>query len=155
MTHTPLILLSFLLAFALFCAGCRTTYLPPKRPFAGMYPTVMTIHEMQDMHPVKVDVQSLEAHLEEMNILSPLKNAGMTNDELQIVSRGLAQRGYAELDARRCDNCPVSLVLFGGISESTDTIRILAVVNGVQHVKSWPVASTDNSSKQDSTPAAE
>ncbi|MCQ2396358.1 MAG: hypothetical protein MJ106_01520, partial [Lentisphaeria bacterium] len=137
----------------LACASCRTAYLPSKRPFAGMYPTVMSSRELKGMHPIAIDVKTLEEHLGEMNVLKPLRDAGMTDDELQIVSRSLSQRGYAELDARRCEKCPVSLVLFAGMTDDAATLRILAFVNGTRILKDWPAASTAKSEKEPSATA--
>lgn len=140
--------------FMILCASCRTTYLPPKRPFAGMFPTVMSsVRALKDLHPVDVDVQTLEGYLCELDVWQPLADAGLSSSEMLVIVRGLSQRGYAEIDARRCENCPVRFVLFAGWPDGA-TLRIMADVNGTRTLRTWPIHSSATPSDQ-TPPTAE
>lgn len=107
---------TIILAAALFflLTGCRT-YQPPQRPVAYMYPTLMSGTQLRRLTPQNTSPADLQSYLESMELWRPLVKAGLETPELETLSRSLARRGYAELDARR-SACPVAWVAFMGIA---------------------------------------
>lgn len=99
----PRPLLLPLLCLLLLCGGCTTSpYLPPSRPVAGMFPTVVPPLCLQEAVPVPLSPGEVREHLEAENLWAPLLQAGFPQGELALLSRSLTRRGYAEIDARRC-----------------------------------------------------
>ena len=115
-------LFAMALAAALLLAGCVSKeYLPPNRPLAGMYPSVLPPSELGRFHNVQTDEAELESHLRELGLWEPLVSAGLLQTELRVVARSLARRGYGELDARRC-NSGIRWVAFVGLPKGMITI---------------------------------
>ncbi len=77
-----------------------TTVEPPSRPVGYMVPTVRTGTSLGSLAPREISSQALAICLRTNGCMEPLVNAGMLPHELEIVSRGLASKGYAEIDAR-------------------------------------------------------
>lgn len=87
----------------LLLAGCCTdAVLPPERPLAYVYPTLVPMNAIVDCVPVQLDVNAVRTVLDKSQILEELVETGLLESELEILARGLAKHGYAELDSRRC-----------------------------------------------------
>ena len=52
--------------------------------------------------PLKATPAEIKEALEKADAYNALLIAGLQQSELEIVVRGLAKHGYAEIDARRC-----------------------------------------------------
>ena len=113
-----------LLAIGWLSAGCRTPFEPPTRPIANLYPTVYPSTILGEVKPGAVPLRRLGELLQETGLLAPLTVAGMWRQELETVVRGLAHRGYAEIDARRSD-CRVRWVVFRLQTLSTGLCLVL------------------------------
>ena len=134
-------LFAMALATALLLAGgVSKEYLPPNRPLAGMYPSVLPPSELGRFHNVQTDEAELESHLRELGLWEPLVRAGLLQTELRVVARGLARRGYGELDARRC-NSGIRWVAFVGLPKGM--ITILAESDKNELVRGqWPAGAS-------------
>lgn len=86
----------------LFTVGCAT-YLPPERPVAYMYPSIVPGGVLRTLQPAQVPPEELQKMLEECHLQSALAEYGLLEMEYQTLSRGLARHGYGEIDARRCN----------------------------------------------------
>mgnify|MGYP000894287247 CR=1 FL=1 len=89
------------LLILLFCLYSCQTYLPPNYPLAGLFPTVDISQRLEDMQSCQVSEEFLKACLDDMALWQILQDAGTNYNALSLLKRGLAERGYAELDARR------------------------------------------------------
>lgn len=122
----------------LLLSSCRSTkYTPPRRPTAGMYPTLLPASELHHFTPVQLSTAELEEHLRELSFWEPLNTSHLEQSELDLVVRSLARRGYAELDSRRCD-CSVHWVVFVGYPVGRLTI-VGETADGQTTRKSWDV----------------
>lgn len=127
------------LLLLLLCAGCiHHAYLPPKRPLAGMYPTVMPASDMKHCTALEITEESLAGRLEEMELRKGLDQCGLLPQDLALLRRSLAQRGYAELDARRCQGT-ILWVAFLGYPKGSLTIAAELADHTVLR-KSWPLS---------------
>ena len=90
----------FLAAVLVALCGCYRVK-PPSRPVAYLYPTVMPMSALESCTARPATPQEVRAILEEATLLPLLEKAGLLPGDLEIMARGLAKRGYAELDARR------------------------------------------------------
>jgi len=84
----------------LFLFSCRTVQ-PPSQPVAGMYPTVDISRCLEELKAFTCTEDMLRAALQSIRVWDLLLKAGMKEEELSLVRRGLSERGYAEIDARR------------------------------------------------------
>ncbi|MFA6929182.1 MAG: hypothetical protein WCT05_02565 [Lentisphaeria bacterium] len=100
----------FVLLALLFLFSCRTVQ-PPSRPVAGFYPTVDVSRRLDDLQACTIAEQQLRDALQSMHIWELLQAAGMEDKESALICRGLGERGYAELDARRAGS-PLHWVTF-------------------------------------------
>jgi len=91
--------LGMILACLFFAACVGVT--PPQRPVAYMVPTVKSIDSLDALKPCNISAQEVSELLEKLQILNQLKASGMLDIELDVVARGLTNRGFAEIDARR------------------------------------------------------
>ena len=80
------------------CVGVR----PPKRPVAYIYPSVHTMAVISSLKPIQATMEDLRETLKRGEVYVDLMNAGLQEMDLDIVLRGLAKHGYAEIDARQC-----------------------------------------------------
>lgn len=80
--------------------GCRTVQ-PPKRPVANLFPTLIPMSSLESLQPHPATREQIAGLLEQVGCLSLLRQAGMLDTELGVMARGISQRGYAEIDARR------------------------------------------------------
>ena len=97
-----ILVLSLLLAS---CVGVKA----PNRPLAYLYPTTRPMAELGSLTPVKTTQEAVIALLEKEGLYADLKRAGLEDMELETVLRGLAKRGFAEIDARHT-KCRVKVV---------------------------------------------
>ncbi|NMA45814.1 MAG: hypothetical protein GX945_04560 [Lentisphaerae bacterium] len=104
-----------LLGGLLLLAACHTVE-PPLRPVAYLFPSVRTMAELEGLKAQDIAVADLAALLDEAGCGPLLRQVGLLDHELGIVARGLADRGYAELDARRSAG-PIPWVTFAGMSD--------------------------------------
>lgn len=98
----------FTLAAVAVCAvgvwGCvGEAYYPPGRPVAYMFPSVMSGRSLSLLRARPTTPAELSLRLEAMGLLAELRQAGMVDNELAILARGLGRRGYGELDCRRAE----------------------------------------------------
>ena len=115
MTTRRMIMLPLLGALLVLLAACRTVE-PPQRPVAYLFPSVRTMAEVQGLQAHDIVVADLVALLDEVGCGPLLRQAGMPDYELGTVARGLANRGYAELDARRSPG-PILWLSFAGMGD--------------------------------------
>ena len=99
-----------LLISVLFLFSCRTVQ-PPSQPVAGLYPTVDISRRLEDMKTLSCSEEQLRVALQSIRIWDFLLVAGMKEEELSLVRRGLAERGYAEIDSRRAGG-PLHWIIF-------------------------------------------
>ncbi len=90
----------FLLIPMSFWFSCRTVQ-PPSQPVAGLYPTVDISRRLAELKAFPGTENQLRLALKSIRVWDLLLAAGMKEEELSLVSRGLSERGYAEIDARR------------------------------------------------------
>ncbi|MGN0866596.1 MAG: hypothetical protein ACI4SG_02825 [Oligosphaeraceae bacterium] len=106
----------FLPALALLlCLGCaRWQYLPPARPVAGMFPTVVSPQCLEQAVRLTLSPRELQEQLDQAALWEPLALAGFPREELALLSRSLERRGYGEVDGRRCPASAVEWVALLG-----------------------------------------
>lgn len=100
--YNPLRIL-FLLLTVLALQACKTVQ-PPAYPVANMFPTVDITAKLETLQSCPVSIEQLQAAMQNMHIWQILQKAGLPSDELPILARGLNERGYAEIDARRASS---------------------------------------------------
>lgn len=103
-----------LLGVLLLLSACRTVE-PPQRPVAYLFPSVRTMGALEGLQAQDIAVADLAALLDATGCGPLLRQVGLLDQELAIVARGLAKRGYAELDARRSSG-PILWVTFAGMN---------------------------------------
>jgi hypothetical protein len=108
----PAELCALLLLFVFALAACHTV-MPPTRPVAYLVPSLRSMADLEELRPQDISPAELAALLATMGCESLLRAAGMPDYELSTIARGLAQRGYAELDARRSAG-PILWIAFAG-----------------------------------------
>ena len=81
-------------------AGC-TTVEPPQRPVAYVFPTIRDMSSLDDVIERDVTVQDIHGWLARAGIYDELRAGGITDDDWQLLVRGLRRGGYAELDLRK------------------------------------------------------
>lgn len=104
---------SLAIVLLLLFAGCRTVE-PPRRPVAYLFPSVRTMAEVQGMQRYGISLGELTAVLDQIGCGPLLRQAGLLDGELATIVRGLAHRGYSELDARRSPGT-IQWLSFGGL----------------------------------------
>ena len=85
----------------LLLIGCETVQKPPQRPVAYMFPTVRTVQSTKGLTPQHCTRDRLNWALNTAGIATSLKRSGMLDMDYDVIVRGLSQRGFAEIDARR------------------------------------------------------
>jgi hypothetical protein len=90
-----------LLLTALLCCSCRTTSLP-KRAVASMFPTVISASKLEEFTPLQATQFHLDFCLGIAKVRQDLSQAGLSSADREVILRGLAKRGFAEIDARNC-----------------------------------------------------
>jgi DNA-binding protein H-NS len=116
--------LLFLLAVGL---GCRSAREAP--PLAFMFPTLYSPRILEDVTPTPTSAKNVESILRRFGLARDLRDAGMADRELEVIARGLSNRGYAELDARRADG-RVRWVSFRGKTPNGQGKPVLVVTAG-------------------------
>ena len=112
-----------------FCiAGCRSTK-DGGTPLAFMFPTLYSTRILDTTTPLSVSAEQIEAVMRDLKAFRPLHQAGMKRTELHVVARGLRNRGYAELDARRSGSS-VRWVSFRGDTPESEEEPVLVVTVG-------------------------
>lgn len=118
--HSSVKILYLLLALSTLQA-CKTVQ-PPTHPVANMFPTVDITAKLEALKPCPITAEQLQKALQSMNIWNILLTAGMPASEVSTLARGLNERGYAEIDARRASS-PLLWVSFTSIDNSKTFIR--------------------------------
>ncbi|MBP5671105.1 MAG: hypothetical protein J6X49_01825 [Victivallales bacterium] len=95
----------------LLLVGCETVQTPPKRPVAYLFPTVRTVRSMQGLTPQHCTKDRLNWALNTAGVGLTLQRSGMLDMDYDVIVRGLSQRGFAEVDARRA-NAPFRWLTF-------------------------------------------
>lgn len=111
------------LCLVLMLLGACRSVQPPSRAIAGLYPTVDISRRLDELQPCQVKTETLKLALQEMQLWQLLRNAGLPEDELQLLQRGLTGHGYAEIDLRRAKS-PLIWVSFN--SKNGKTLEINA-----------------------------
>jgi hypothetical protein len=93
-----------LLLLAVICLSACKTVQPPAYPVANMFPTVDITAKLDILQPCIVSSEQLQSAMQNMHIWQLLQTAGLPAAEMSIVVRGLSERGYAEIDARRASS---------------------------------------------------
>ncbi len=117
----PSLLLPLALLLCLSCA--RWQYLPPARPVAGMFPTVVSPRLLTQAVPLSLSPEELQNLLEEAELWESLVLAGFPREELALLSRSLERRGYGEVDGRRCPASDLEWMAFLGAAPRTLHLR--------------------------------
>lgn len=110
------------------CCGCRSSRESP--PLAFMFPTLYSTRILDTVAPVDVSAKQVAGILERLDIAAELRGAGMPDRELTVIARGLGNRGYAELDARRAPNGRVRWVSFRSEKVASGENPVLVVTVG-------------------------
>ena len=71
---------------------------------ANIFPTVDITAKLDTLQPRIVSSEQLQSAMQNMHIWQLLQTAGLPAAEMSIVVRGLSERGYAEIDARRASS---------------------------------------------------
>ena len=128
----------------LLLAGCETVQTPPQRPVAYMFPTVRTMQSTAGLAPRHCTRNRIRWALDTAGLGLPLKRSGMLDMDYDVVVRGLSQRGFAEIDARRA-HAPFRWLTFSFLSDGN--LEIMAcfrrcpvdfITPGMASVRNWP-----------------
>ena len=114
----------FIIVPFLFLVGCESVQTPPQRPVAYMFPTVRTVQSTEGLTPQHCTKDRLIWALNMAGIEHTLRRSGMLDMDYDVIVRGLSQRGFAEVDARRAINAPFRWLTFSFLPESR--LEILA-----------------------------
>ena len=101
----------------LLLVGCESVQTPPKRPVAYMFPTVRTVQSTQSLTPQHCTKDRLIWALNTAGVGPALQRSGMLDMDYDVIVRGLSQRGFAEVDARRAVNTPFRWLTFSFLPE--------------------------------------
>ena len=94
--------LSYVLLGALiFTLTSCTTFEPPPRPVAYVFPTIRDMASLDDVEERDVTVKDIHGWLARAGIYNELRAGGITDDDWMLLARGLRRGGYAELDLRK------------------------------------------------------
>ncbi len=97
--------------------GCETVQTPPQRPVAYMFPTVRTVQSTKGLTPQYCTKDRLVWALDTAGVGPALRRSGMLDMDYDVIVRGLSQRGFAEVDARRAVNTPFRWLTFSFLPE--------------------------------------
>ena len=114
-----IIIMGFLLLI-----GCESVQTPPQRPVAYMFPTVRTVQSTAGLTPRHCTKDRLVWALNTAGLGPALRRSGMLEMDYDVIVRGLSQRGFAEVDARRAVNTPFRWLTFSFLPEGR--LEILA-----------------------------
>ena len=78
-----------------------TTFEPPPRPVAYVFPTIRDMASLDDVEERDVTVKDIHGWLARAGIYNELRAGGITDDDWMLLARGLRRGGYAELDLRK------------------------------------------------------
>ncbi|MDD3694550.1 MAG: hypothetical protein PHG44_01110 [Lentisphaeria bacterium] len=109
------------LCLALLLLGACRSVQPLQRAMAGLYPTVDISISLDELQAWQGEAEILKRALQEMKLWPMLEQAGLPENELQLLHRGLTEHGYAEIDLRRT-NSPLIWVNFN--SKNGETLEI-------------------------------
>ena len=96
----------------LLLVGCESVQTPPQRPVAYMFPTVRTVQSTNGLTPQHCTKDRLIWALNTAGVGPALRRSGMLDMDYDVIVRGLSQRGFAEVDARRAANTPFRWLTF-------------------------------------------
>ena len=108
--------LAFVFGFVLL-VGCESVQTPPQRPVAYMFPTVRTVQSTKGLTPQYCTKDRLVWALDTAGVGPALRRSGMLDMDYDVIVRGLSQRGFAEVDARRAVNTPFRWLTFSFLPE--------------------------------------
>ena len=108
----------------LLLVGCESVQTPPQRPVAYMFPTVRTVQSTKGLTPQHCTKDRLIWALNTAGVGPALRRSGMLDMDYDVIVRGLSQRGFAEVDARRAVNTPFRWLTFSFLPEGR--LEILA-----------------------------
>ncbi|MBO4512972.1 MAG: hypothetical protein J5746_09405 [Victivallales bacterium] len=111
------------LALALCFCGCNGVQMP-QRPLAYMYPSLMPMSALKSFHGRNITSEEVKSLFEKAGLNQTLVAYGFLDSDYAILARGLAARGYAEIDARHCKKCPFKwLYISFGETEARIVLR--------------------------------
>ncbi|MDX9979390.1 MAG: hypothetical protein RBU25_04990 [Lentisphaeria bacterium] len=90
------------LALALLACGCQR-FTPPVQPNVSLFPTAFPVRILDQSAATELPVSSLRQVFEHTGWADGLGSFGLSESNAALLARGLRQRGYAELDARRAE----------------------------------------------------
>ncbi|MCK5801616.1 MAG: hypothetical protein KAI66_02230 [Lentisphaeria bacterium] len=88
------------LLLMLLCAGCATV-LPPEHPTISIYPTVYPVRILKGLVPANVPPNTLQTLVSQAGWLDGFGGSRLADSDWRLVARGIARKGYAEIDGRR------------------------------------------------------
>lgn len=94
--------LFLILALVLLVCGCQR-FTPPLQPNVSLFPTAFPVRILDQSAPTELPVVGLRQMFEHTGWEDGLGSFGLSESNADLIARGLRQRGYAELDARRTE----------------------------------------------------
>lgn len=91
-----------ILALALLACGCQR-FTPPLQPNVSLFPTAFPVRILDQSAATELPVASLRQVFAHTGWEDGLGSFGLSESNAELLARGLRQRGYAELDARRTE----------------------------------------------------
>ncbi len=98
------------LALGLLVCGCQR-FTPPLQPNVSLFPTAFPVRILDQSAATELPVASLRQVFEHTGWEDGLGSFGLSESNADLIARGLRQRGYAELDARRTEGAIRWIVL--------------------------------------------
>jgi hypothetical protein len=92
--------LCLVLIAGLLSCGCPQ-FLPPIEPTVSLFPTVFPVAILDQSSPVDLSPAALQEVIRHAGWQDGFGKFGLSESNLRLLARGLRNRGYAELDARR------------------------------------------------------
>ena len=89
-----------IIGIMVFLSGC-TSFEPPERPVAYVFPTIRDMSSLDDVEERDVTEAQVRDWMARAAVYDELRASGMTDADWQLLVRGLRRGGYAELDVRK------------------------------------------------------
>lgn len=107
--------------------GCFGGIMPPERPLAYTVPSLMPMSALSSYYARKTTAEQVQNLMHNYGLDNVLTAYGFIPEDYTTLARGLSSRGYAEIDARKCQKCPLRWMYIG---YSRDNISICILFQG-------------------------
>lgn len=108
---------------ALLLSGCQR-FTPPVQPNVSLFPTVFPVRILEHATPAELAEGGVRRSLGHTGWEDGLGPFGLDETNAELIVRGLRQRGYAELDARRAGG-PIRWIAFRALPDG-ETLLLTA-----------------------------